>query len=152
MLLLKLLVLFSSLNIVSSLVEGDKASVALYSSFGLRGEWRERVVVTLSLVPTPSGLNWKPLSTTSDLVVEEDLHQARKSLDAGDYYRIRARHSSGDWVVGSVRMVGVLLFLLAFFFLIRHLACPPKFLPPPLPHHLTLLLSAPWQPQTGLTM
>ena len=133
--------------------EGDKVSIPLFSSFGLKGEWHERVVVTLSLVPGMSGLVWKPTTTTGDIVLKSDTLDAKEALKRDDVFRLRARHSSGNWVVGSVRMVGNYFSLeeLPPFPFIIFLALNIHNHPPCLSFLFSFFFSAPWLSPTGRT-
>lgn len=80
--------------------------LALESSFD--GSFSPRVSLTFSPSVTAAGaLHWKPNATTAGAVSEADAVglAAAGGAAGGGHYRLRARHPSGVWVVGSVRTV-----------------------------------------------
>ena len=92
---------------LSTTVGGD-VIVPLEVSIG-SGPFHPRVSVTLTQVQAPGGLSllplYKPNSTTPDLVTAQHLSGFTAALEEGGYFRLRAQHTSGSWVVGSVRLV-----------------------------------------------
>ena len=78
----------------------------LEASFG--GAFSPRVALTFAPAVTAAGaLHWKPNATTAGAVSEADAAglAAAGGAAGGGHYRLRARHPSGVWVVGSVRTV-----------------------------------------------
>ena len=140
---------------------GDQVVLSLESTFG--DQFAPRVSLTFSAAVTSLGaLLWKPNATSSGLVSEAD-HAAYQQSAGSGYYRVRALHPSGAWVVGSVRTVRASA---------QHapaLPCPASLgpplaraaspltslpIPPPPPPHLPSpppSASAPWQLQTLCT-
>ena len=82
---------------------GDQVSLELEASWG--GPFAPRVALALAATVNSLGtLVWKPNVTSAGVIGEADVAGAQASGGSG-HYRIRARHPSGAWVVGSVRKV-----------------------------------------------
>ena len=95
-------------TLLSSSVGGD-VILPLEVSIG-GGAFHPRVSVTLTQVQSSGGLSlplYKPNSTTPDLVTALHLHDLTAALGESGYFRLRAQHTSGSWVVGSVRLVSL---------------------------------------------
>ena len=135
-----------------ALAIGDQVTLALEASWGASAAFAPRCALafTAALGATGAPL-WKPNATTAGVVTELDQQQLTSLREAGGsgYYRIRARHPSGAWVVGSVRLVRccaslcLSLSLPPSFARLPHRPPPPSFPPPRCPAQC-VLAAADW--------
>ncbi len=101
--LLRAFILTQLLCALDGVSVGDAVSLELEASWG--GAFSARCSTSFSAVQAASGsLRWKPNATTAGTVSAADILDFKTFGDQG-YYRVRARHPSGAWVFGSVRVV-----------------------------------------------